>query len=231
MNPAAIVDGLRWELEAQPDVEGLLFFGSAQRGEATAHSDIDLYVLRIGDQAWHEGRVVDGTPIELSFSPLHHMRARVLNRHVVVVHAFAFGAVLLDRTGEVAALAGEARSIWAEGPRELSDAERLRWRFHLTELLRDVADLEPDSTTARHCAAGLVHAAIDAACAVNRLWPIPRKAFAHGLRERVPPLAPLVEAYYASGAVQGAIAVGEHVLTELGGPALEYRTEAIRVPE
>src|SRR5437016_5955793 len=101
------------------------------------HSDVDLYVLTMGEREWHEGRIVEGMMVELSFSPLRCLCDRIAGLNPTVTHAFATGAVLMDRDREVNVLAMEARQRWKEGPAKMAASDKLRWRFQLTDVLHD----------------------------------------------------------------------------------------------
>jgi hypothetical protein len=216
---------LQTEFMVMPGVCGVLFFGSAQHGQIGQHSDIDLYVLTTGEREWHEGRIIEGMIVELSFSPLRCMRDRIAGLNPTTTHAFATGAVVMDQRGEVNMLVIEARQRWNEGPAEMAPSDRLRWRFRLTDILHDLLDQPFESLEARCIASQLVALAIEAAFAFHRLWPVARKHLFVRLRHDLPTLAPLVECYYASSSVLDAIAISRHVLQEFGGLLLEYRTE------
>jgi len=222
---ASVVAALAVELERTPRALAALFFGSAQRGRLEAHSDLDFYVLVDGDERWREGRMRDDLPLELSFSPARYLAQRLREHSPVVAHALATGEILFDRTGELAALVSEARRLWAAGPPPASDAERLRWRFRLTDLFHDLCDLGSDGPDAAAVAALLVQRAVEAACACRGTWLPPRKQMVEALHRDQPELAPLVERYYTAPGVAAALSVGEHVLDDLGGLLVEYRTE------
>jgi hypothetical protein len=226
-----IVTALQAEFEAMPEARGALFFGSGQRGRLDPHSDLDIYVLIVGDRRWNEGRLVEGRPIELAFSPVHGMSQHLREHNPIVTNAFASGQILFDRSGEVAELAAEARRRWVAGPPPLTDADTLRWRFRLTDLLYDLLDLAPDvGAPADAAAVGalLVSRSIEAASAQHRRWPPPRKGLLETLRRDVPALAPLIERYYQSPSPKAAMAIGRTVLTDLGGIVVEYKTEPRR---
>jgi hypothetical protein len=222
---AKIVAQLTAEFKAMPDVCALLFFGSSQRGQRHPHSDVDLYVLTTSSQEWHEGRLIDDVPIELTFAPLRCMRDRIRGKNPTITHAFATGTVLMQRDSDIHAVVEEAQKCWDAGPSAVSPAELLRWRFRLTDVLSDVLDLPADSLEARSIASQLVPLAVDASCAAHRCWPVTRKHLLENLRRVLPMLGPLVEAYYSSNRVEDAVSIGTHVLDELGGPAVEYLTE------
>lgn len=171
----AIAD-LKTEFERLPVSVGALFFGSAQRGENTAWSDLDLYVLHNGEEKWSEGRRARGYLVELSFSPIRCMRQHLVSNNAAVTHAFATRSILLDRTGEVASLVEEARRRWVDGPPPADSADRLRWQFRLTDSIFDLRDLAADDPDTRAIASVLVQQAIEAACACAGRWLPPRKA-------------------------------------------------------
>ncbi|MDQ2667279.1 MAG: nucleotidyltransferase domain-containing protein [Gemmatimonadota bacterium] len=136
------------ELATAGDLIGILFFGSAARGEARPGSDLDLYAITSQDARRHLGRSIVGVPVEVSFGSIAQMTAQVREEVPTVVHAFASGHLLLDHSdGALLALCHEARSMWERGPSSPAAAALLRFQFHLTNLARDL-EVMPERSAA-----------------------------------------------------------------------------------
>jgi hypothetical protein len=215
------------ELSGRADMVGVLFFGSVARGDATAMSDIDLYVITAADTRGHRGRFIGSVPVEVSFGSLAQFTNQVVEEQSVVVNAFATGRILLDRTGEVAALTRLAATFWSRGPAPLTPEARLRFRFHLTDAVRDLEDLEEGSVEAILPAAVCVQMAIDALCGVRSVWTPPPRHAVRSLRRFAPDFAAKVERCAVRGFPAESVAdLASEVLELLGGRLEEYDTSS-----
>ncbi len=159
------------DLQARTDVIGVLFFGSAARGEAQVGSDLDLYAITRQDRRGNLGRTVGTVPVEVSFGSIAQWRAHLEQERPAVVHAFATGQRLVDQSaGALEALCQEARTLWARGPSPIPAAAVLRYRFHLTDVVLDLAAMpEQSGATALLASAGM-RQACEALCAIDRAW-------------------------------------------------------------
>jgi|GEM_PF-500113 len=216
------------DLKADHRVIAALFYGSAQTGRAGVHSDLDISLItREGNLSWHEGRVVDGVEVELNFSPGEMVRERIAQRNAIIVHAFATGSVLFDRADALPGLQRMARTVYEEGPRPLTAAEVLRWRYRLSDMALDLEDLrDEDDVSARLVAGMLVPHSLEAYCALHSRW----SAKPARIREHVAGLDPALDSrvrdFYRSGLPpEGAIQIVDRVLAPFGGRVLEYQTD------
>ncbi|MBB5232880.1 nucleotidyltransferase domain-containing protein [Deinococcus budaensis] len=118
--PAALA-----RIAATPGVYAALWCGSAARGEADAHSDLDIHALVTGDHRWRSSFVAGGVPVEVFHNPARKVRAMLAQPDHATVAMFAGGRVLLPHP-DLDALFGEARALYAAGPapRPLTPAER-----------------------------------------------------------------------------------------------------------
>lgn len=159
-------------LQAQPDVDGILFFGSAQHGLVGPTSDLDLYVITGGEK---EGTQISlrrygGVPAEVYRGTPAAWKKLMEAGRPVVIHAFATGDALLDRSGELAELSDMARKLVEAGPPALSQEAVDRWRFRLTNLANDLEDVAGWPADERMLGAVLVSLSLEAYCELNRLW-------------------------------------------------------------
>lgn len=118
--PAALA-----RIAATPGVFAVLWCGSAVRGEADDHSDLDFHALVTGDHRWRSSFAVDGVPVEVFHNPVRKVRAMFAAPDHATVAMFAQGRAALPHP-DLAALMTEARAIHAAGPapRAPTPAER-----------------------------------------------------------------------------------------------------------
>ncbi|WP_411082573.1 nucleotidyltransferase domain-containing protein [Streptomyces sp. cmx-18-6] len=172
------IELLRSTAEADPRIEGVLLYGSWTLGEADAHSDLDAFLyVREEDVETFDGRefVARLAPLKLAYTNMHGILAVVfddLMRGEFHVEATGPGiaeiatwrgqvhfprpeaAVLLDRTGHLAAAARELATFRPPDPaataQQLTD-ELANWTLML-------AHIQTRGETAR--AHNLLHAVI-----------------------------------------------------------------------
>lgn len=108
-----------------PEVYAVLWCGSAARGEADRHSDLDFHALVHGDHRWRGSFVVDGVPVEVFHNPARKVCAMLKEPDHATVAMFAGGRVLLPHSA-LDDLMQSAREVYAAGPgpRKLTAAER-----------------------------------------------------------------------------------------------------------
>lgn len=187
------------ELAARGDVVGLLFFGSAARGTATAGSDVDLYAVTRAEARGHLGRVVDGVPVEVSFGSGAQWRTRLARELPAVVQ------------------------LWARGPSTLAPEALLARRFHLTEHLRDLDGLPERGPATALAGAECVRSAIALFCAVRRIWLPPARRAVEALAPHDPAFSASVGAAAEAGFSRAAASrVAAAALKPLGGPVTDY---------
>lgn len=118
--PAALA-----RIAAKPGVYAALWCGSAARGEADEHSDLDFHALVRGDHRWRGSFVVGGVPVEVFHNPPRKVRAMFAAPDHATVAMFAGGRPVLPHP-DLTALVAEARAIHAAGPasRPPTPAER-----------------------------------------------------------------------------------------------------------
>ena len=78
-------------IRATPGVYAALWCGSAARGEATAHSDLDFHALVGGDRRWRSNFTVRGVPVEVFHNPARQIRALLAAGDAATVAMFAQG--------------------------------------------------------------------------------------------------------------------------------------------
>lgn len=214
------------ELTTRNDLIGILFFGSAARGEACTGSDLDLYAITSQDARGHLGRSIAGVPVEVSFGSVAQMSAQVRQELPTAVHAFATGHLLLDRTdGALLALCLEARTIWERGPSPLSASARLRFQFHLTDVARDLEGMPEHSAATALAGSECIRLALEALCATATVWMPPMRHILATLDAPQPDVTALVRRCAEAGFPSSlAVKVADRVLQDLGGRLDAYDT-------
>ncbi|HYF95058.1 MAG TPA: nucleotidyltransferase domain-containing protein [Symbiobacteriaceae bacterium] len=189
------------ELQAAEGVEGILFFGSALAGTAGPTSDLDLYVIRQGERySSHISlRRYAGVEVEVHFAPQAFWQEKLEQGNVVILHGFATGQALLDRTGAVAELGTLARRKLEDGPPAPTAAEVDRWRYRLTDLDKDLEDVAGQPADERLLGALLVQQCLEAFCALNRLWGDKPKRLIAYVERHDPELGRMARTFFAGG--------------------------------
>ena len=222
----AALEAILGELALRDDVVGIVFFGSVARGEARSGSDLDLYAITAQDARGHLGRPVAGVPVEVSFGSIAQMTVQVRQELPTVVHAFATGHLLLDRAeGALLALCQQALVTWERGPSAPSPSTLLRFRFHLTDLARDLEAMPETSAATALMGAECVRLAIEAFCATAMVWMPPMRDVVTTLDAQHADVTTLVRQCASAGFPASlAVRVADRVLRDIGGRLEAYDT-------
>lgn len=215
--PAALA-----RVAATPGVYAALWCGSAARGEADAHSDLDVHALVSGDQRWRSSFVIDGAPVEVFHNPPGKVWAMLAEPDHATVAMFAGGRALLPHP-DLDALIVEARAIHAAGPpsRVLTPAERHLLVDEVVEARSTVND--PVHPYVALNAAGRLVRALYAA---RGWWEVKPRAWLRDLDQRGAPEAGLLHLILsASEAAERQAALEALALAVLPG-GLEYGESA-----
>jgi predicted nucleotidyltransferase len=136
-------------------VQAAIIGGSIARGEATATSDIDLFLLFDEvPHAWRETLVIDGQTVELYGHDVQSFEyfCRKVDRpggRIPMAMMVLEGRNILDPTPAYGRLCELARAIHAEGPPVLAGDTLNSRRYEITTLLEDLVDSTvPDETVA-----------------------------------------------------------------------------------
>ncbi len=224
------LDTILGDLSAGTDLVGVLFFGSAARGETRVGSDLDLYAITSGDTRGHRGRSIADVPVEVSLGSLAQWTAQVRQEQPIVVNAFATGRLLLDRSdGALLMLCHEARTLWERGPSPLSPSAVLRFRFHLTDLVRDLEVMPERSAATALAGSECISLALTALCAAERLWKPPMRSMLDTLDAQHPDVTAIVRRCADTGFPASLVVeVADRILARLGGRIDDYDTAPAR---
>lgn len=210
------------EMLAREDVIAFFCYGSAPRGEARPNSDLDVCALTRGTEQWKRSRMMNGVEVQLQVGPLQYWRGEIEKGHAAVLEAFATGELLFDRTGEATAFKRDAEEIFRRGPRPLPPHIIERWRYTITNMVRDLEDMSQESLEARVLVGFVVMEALRFWCGAQLFWPNrkPTVLLRH-LQGRDSSLAAKIESFYTSFSPAHAIAFTDAVLESVGGRLYE----------
>ncbi|MPY65795.1 hypothetical protein F8S09_03665 [Deinococcus sp. SDU3-2] len=181
--PAALA-----RITATPGVYATLWCGSAARGEADEHSDLDFHALVRGDHRWRGSFVVDGVPVEVFHNPVRKVRAMFAAPDHATVAIFAQGRPVIPHP-DLTALVAEAGATYAAGPapRPLTPAERHMLLDEVIEARSLVRD-EMHALVALNAAGRLIRALY----AARGWWEVKPRAWLRDLEQHAAPEADLL---------------------------------------
>lgn len=181
--PAALA-----RIAATPGVYAALWCGSAARGEADGHSDLDLHALVTGDHRWRGSFTVEGVPVEVFHNPPRKVRMMFAAPDHATVAMFAQGRAVMPHP-DLAALVAQARAIHAAGPapRSPTSAERHTLIDEVVEARSLVGD-ELHALVALGAASRLIRALY----AARGWWEVKPRHWGRDLEERAAPEAALL---------------------------------------
>jgi hypothetical protein len=146
-----IIEKVLADLQAEFGAEllGLLATGSRIHGRPDPTSDLDLHVVISSPRRQRRNRVVDGIEVEMFINPPFRIR-RYFRGRGSEEHQFAFGRVVYDPHGAVAAIRSEAVALWQAGPAPVGTQAVWEHRYHPADMLRDLQDIsaEDEATAA-----------------------------------------------------------------------------------
>lgn len=208
------------DLQGRPGTIGILFFGSALNGTDGPTSDLDLYVV-VGDEYPHRiemGRY-QGVEAEVHLAPVSFWRSKLEEGRPVIISAFATGQILMDSGAVVAELTNLAAAKLEAGPPAPSQSDIDRWRYRLTDLAGDLEDVAGQPADERLLGAHLVTQALEAYCALHRLWGDKPKRLISYVERHDPELGRMARAFFAGDLDRHlARTLADRVLAPFGGP-------------
>ena len=210
--------------------------GSVIRGEANAHSDVDIVVAfpRV-EAAYRESFFHRDWPVEAFVHDAETMRhfflevdrpigSASLAEMVSEGHEVPGPSELSTRLKEL------AQQVIAEGPSALSESEIHDWRYQISELLDDIR--EPRSRQELFASASVIYNDIaEFFLRSHRSWACSGKGVIKRLKKADPAFARrFLESFdvmYATGRPDKVVELGEDLLSNQGGLLFDgYRREA-----
>lgn len=179
---AALTQALAWLPSIAAPV-GVVAAGSVVRGLGGPSSDLDLVVLQEAEGRQRVQKLFNGVPFELFFHSAvwleHVIHSEAAEGRPVMAHMMATGVVVLDTSGQMAAMQQRAKEVLRKGyaPSEVS---LVRSRYAAATLVEDALDFQAtDSPDARRMRALATEALITYAFMLNRQFlPRPKERLA-----------------------------------------------------
>lgn len=115
------IEGICNAFATNTNTDGILLCGSYAYGIPTDSSDLDLRIVT-NDGSEFDGRGLRmfDTMIELRVKPperiREHFRICLATNNPCAIHYWAYGQIILDRSGVLAELQREAQELWKQGP-------------------------------------------------------------------------------------------------------------------
>lgn len=200
-------------LQTQPNVLGILLFGSWARGNQRFDSDIDLLVIvREGFQRTVEER--DGTFFEITYTTEHGATEYWHASPDDAVELWRIARVLYDRDGTMARLQRVGQTIRDHGKAPLDPVHAAHVQFDIRDQLRAVDDLAThDPITARMVVSTKIVQLTELYFDLRQLWTPPPKQRLGVLHQDAPGVYDLVVAYYTEGELPRQIAIAHALFT------------------
>ncbi len=211
------------QLEQYDRYRAAYIFGSVVRGEATQHSDLDVYVIVDEDNSCSNVNhpIIAGVKLDLSFRSLQQLRehTRQTMEQRERVPWIAESIIVFDKTHELVQLQTQARTAQ---PKSILP-EEYQWLhfmfFHANDKVR--RNLEEDPITALF----VMHVGLDELLKyhyqLQQHWWISSKRLLNDLRQWDRPLAHLIEQFVTTSDVHSKFAhwaaIIDHILEPLGG--------------
>lgn len=209
--------------ELGDDLQGILATGSYIHGTPGPTSDLDVHVVIASPRRRRQNIVLNGLEIEMFLNPTEQIRRYMAEdkERGIDQHMFAFGRAIYDPQGIIAELQREARLLWEAGPPELSVDQIWYPRYILTDLLRDVEDLDGDEEASYLLIAHTVESILHTHYTLHHRWPAKPKRLLSHLATWDVETATLACDTLKHGALetqrQALHQLAEHVLAPIGG--------------
>ena len=148
MNHQELVKEITHELSMDEKVLALLLYGSVSRHEEKNNSDIDLIAIttEMHFQVRHEVRY--GITVEYHDMHIDFLKRFIEKKEISISSVVAEGIILFNKVPELEPLIVEAKQIYKNAPTENNqwkdESYRLRKRFELTDIYKDLLDIDDE---------------------------------------------------------------------------------------
>jgi len=184
------------KLKSNPDVLGLILFGSYARGDNRSDSDVDLIVIT---KKGAERRIdtKDGKTYEMIWvseeKALEHWKKDKDGCYGV----WSDAKIIFDKTGSVRNLKTAAKKIIANGKRKLTELEYNHKKYDAEDQIRAIIRLSvSDKPAANYSLQVVVLKLAEQYLDINRIWSPPPKKMLQKIRDVNPGLGKLFNQFY-----------------------------------
>jgi hypothetical protein len=179
--------GLEHEFGAR--LYGILVGGSVGRGTATDASDLDIFVLLMGERYHRQRRILGDVEVDLFFDPPQKVFHQIATRqNPVRIENYAFGWICYDPHGSVAELKRAAQDAYERGPRPVTPPELFLAESRCRDALAAIALAvdDADQWSVDYLCALLGSRAVTWYFTVFEIWDPPPKRRMAFLRDHAP---------------------------------------------
>jgi predicted nucleotidyltransferase len=200
-------------LQADPNVLGILLFGSWARGNNRPDSDIDLLVIvQQGFERTIEYR--EGQAFEITYTTEHAAVEYWRSSPDDAVELWSIAKVLFDRDGTMARLQRVGRDIQDQGKPPLAPARLAHAQFDIGDQLRAVEELaSSDPVTARMILSIKIVQLSELYFDLRQLWTPPPKQRLGVLKRTDSEVHNLIAAYYQEVSLTRQLTVARALFT------------------
>lgn len=212
-----------------PECSTAFLAGSVMRGEATATSDLDIFMITSREGTpYRESFYEFGWPIEAfvhsSASYQEFLLSNIKRRRPSLPMMCVEGTILRDSDGLAQSITEEARMLLGQGPKPLSPREIIDFRYRITDLLDDFVGSEKLGES-YFVANNLAEEATNLILGYHRQWIGHGKWVPRALSRFDPNLAQqlttVLKNFYQRGEKEGLISYANHALNLVGGRLFE----------
>ena len=143
-----LVKEITHELSNDEKVLALLLYGSVSRHEEKSNSDIDFIAIttEMHFQVRHEVR--SGITVEYHEMHIDFLKKFIEKKEISIASVVSEGIILFNKIPELDSLIAEAKHIYENASTKNNQWEnesyRLRKRFELTDIYKDLLDIDDD---------------------------------------------------------------------------------------
>jgi predicted nucleotidyltransferase len=200
------------ELQANPNILGIILFGSWARGNNRADSDVDLLVIvEQGFKRTVEYRA--GQAFEITYTTeraaIDYWQANPDD----AIELWNIARVLYDRDGTVARLRRAGDAIRANGKAPLTSDQYEHFKFDVHDQLKAIGELATsDSATARMLLSFKVFQLTELFFDTRQLWTPPPKQRLRRISDLDHTLYSLISRYYEQSSLNEQIAIAKSIV-------------------
>ncbi|UZE92957.1 MAG: nucleotidyltransferase domain-containing protein [Candidatus Nealsonbacteria bacterium] len=203
------------ELIKNPNVKGIIIFGSIARGDYDANSDIELKVI---DKGIKDHKVLLSREGEVDFNIHFNHSLNLKKRKQVkwrIEPPFAKSWIVIDKTGELRKLQQFDQKMSKKGREPLEKEEKLSFSHRLAELVRECKRFHNNPATLFLLLSEFIRSSLQFYYALNRIWWPGFKKVMDDIENRNSDIAKLIKEVISQGDPDYRIRLAEEILKEL----------------
>lgn len=207
------------ELYKNPNILGLILFGSYARGDQRPDSDIDLMVIIAEGETKRKIETKASRTYEMIWvtesEALRYWEGDPDGCYGLWLDA----QVIFDKNGSTERLRTGAKQIIAKGKEELSSSELAHRRFDAEDQLRAAQWLaREDIFAANHALHQIVSRLVTVYFEIERVWEPPPKKALQLIRETNPGIGMLLDSFYSpQSTFEKSVGLAEEIIGEIFG--------------